>query len=153
MNMYGDQFSPESVLNEQVARQIFGLLGEVCPLVVIMDMAGNCRPSDTERFAGLNISESYLRELRCKIDDGYEPVVTELDGCGIVASQLSSEKTDFGYVILAFEQCGPEATLGGIDLIELVLNQFNLIATLIEKNSSLIELQAKHMSGQVSPMN
>jgi hypothetical protein len=147
MDMYGDQFSAESVLSEQVARQIFGLLGDVCPLVIIMDMAGHCRPSDTERFAELGVSESYLSELRSKIDDGYEPVITELDGCAIVAGQLSSERTDFGYVVLAFEQCGPEATLGGIDLVELVLNQFNLIATLIEKNNSLIELQTKQMSG------
>jgi hypothetical protein len=59
---------------------------------------------------------------------------------------LVTEQTNCGYVILALPQYSPESTLKNIDLIEILLNQVTLIAKLIEKNSLLYKLQAKHYS-------
>jgi len=144
MDIYESLCSPGFVLTEQIARQIFEVLPERGPIVVIIDMEGNSRPSDPEEFAKLNISESFLKELCVKIDDGAEPVVTGANDCSVIAAQLATEQSNFGYVIIALPQYSPESTLINIDLIEALLNQINLIAKLIEKNNLLYEVQMKH---------
>ncbi|UCC98622.1 MAG: hypothetical protein JSW66_01755 [Phycisphaerales bacterium] len=144
MNMYESLSSPSFVLNEQIARQVFEVLPERGPLVLIMDRRGNSWPSDSEEFAKLNISESFLKELRSKIDDGAEPVVTQAEDCSIIAAELTTEQSDCGYVIVALPNYSPESTLINIDLIEMLLSQFSLIARLIEKNNLLYEAQMKY---------
>ena len=146
MDMYDSLFSAGCVLNEQIARQIFDILPEGGPVMVITDKDGNFWPSDSERFSKLNISESFLKEIRTKIDDGAEPLITQADDCSIIAAQLATEQTNCGYVIVALPQYGPESTLINTDLIEILLNQISLIAKLIEKNNLLYELQMKQFS-------
>jgi hypothetical protein len=146
MDMYDSLFSPAGILNEQIARQIFNILPEQGLVMLIMDKDGSCWPSNSEEFSQLNISESFLREICGKIDDGAEPVVTQSDDCSIIAAQLATERTDCGYAVILLPHYSPESTLVNIDLIEVVLNQIGLIATLIEKNNLLYELQMKHYS-------
>lgn len=146
MNMYGSLISPGCILNEQVARQVFDILPESGPIMVIMDRDGNCWPSNSEEFSKLNISESFLRELCAKIDDGIEPVITHTDDSSIVAAQLATERTNCGYVIIALPQYNPESTMVNINLIETLLNQTSLIAKITEKNNLLYELQMKQSS-------
>ena len=143
MNIYESLSSPSFMLNEQIARQVFEVLPEPGPLVLIMDKRGNSWPSDSEEFAKLNISESFLKELCAKIDDGAEPVVTQAEDCSIVATELTTEHHDCGYVIVALPNYSPESTLANIDLIETLLGQFSLIARLIEKNNRLYESQVR----------
>ena len=147
MNMYDSLFSSSCALNEQIARQIFDILPEQGPVMIIMDREGNCWPSDSEKFSSLNISESFLKEVCDKIDDGDEPIVTQISDCSVVAAQLTTERTNCGYVIIALPKYSPESTLVNIDLIEILLNQTALIARLIEKNNLLYELQMKHSPG------
>jgi len=147
MNIYDSLFSsPGGMLNEQIARQLFEVMPERGAIIVIMDKEGNCWPSDSERFGKLNISESFLREVCAKIDDGTEPVVTEVNECGLVGAQLATERTNCGYVVIVLPQYSPESTLVNIDLIEIIFNQIELIAKLIEKNNLLYELQMKQFS-------
>jgi hypothetical protein len=143
MNMYGSLVSPGCILNEQVARQVFDILPDGGPIMVIMDRDGNCWPSNSEEFSKLNISESFLRELCAKIDDGTEPVITSPNGLSIIAAQLATEQTNCGYVIVALPQYNPESTMANINLIETILSQTSLIAKLIEKNNLLYELHNK----------
>jgi len=144
MDMYDSLFSSSCVLNEQIARQIFDILPEHGPIMVIMDRDGNCWPSDSDKFSKLDVGESFLKELCAKIDDGAEPVVTQESDCSIIAAQLATDRTNCGYVIIALPQYSPESTLVNIDLIEILLNQLGLIAKLIEKNNTLCERQVKH---------
>jgi len=146
MDIYDSLFSPSGGLNEQIAQQIFDVLPEDGPIMIIMDREGNCRSSNSEKFSTLNISESFLRELCAKIDDGAEPVVTQTDDFSIIATQLATEQTNCGYVIIVLPQYSPESTLININLIEILLNQTGLIAKLIEKNNLLHELQMKQFS-------
>src|SRR4030042_147544 len=150
MNLNESLSSPVFMLNEQIARQVFEVLPEQGPILLIMDRDGNSWPSDSEEYAKLNISESFLKELCAKIDDGAEPVVTQINDCSIVAAQLATERSNCGSGIIALPQYGPESTLINIDLIEMLLSQLNLIAKLIEKNNLLYEVQLKHyrMCGQ-----
>lgn len=143
MNVYESSSSRNFVLNEQIARQIFEVLPERGPLMLIMDRDGNNWPSDSSELAKLDMSESFLKELCAKIDDGAEPVVTQVNDCSIIAAQLATEHTNCGYVLVALPQYSPESTLINIDLIEIVLNQLSLIARLIEKSNLIHEMQMK----------
>jgi len=143
MGMYESLSSPGFMLNEQVARQVFEILPERGPIMLIMDRNGNSWPSDSGEFTKLNINESFLKELCAKIDDGAEPVLTQAKDCSVIAAQLATERSNCGYVIILLPQYGPESTLINIDLIEMLLNQTGLIAKLIEKNNLLYEVQMK----------
>jgi hypothetical protein len=144
MNLHESLSSQSFMLNEQIARQVFEVLPEEGPILLIMDRNGHSWPSDSGKFAKLNMSESFLKELCAKIDDGAEPVVTQINDCSIVAAQLATERSNCGYVIMALPQYNPESTLINTDLIEILLSQFSLIAKLIEKNNLLYETQMKH---------
>jgi len=143
MNLHESVSSPGFVLNEQIARQVFEVLPEQGPILVITDRDGHMWPSDTEAYTKLNISEQFLKELCAKIDDGSEPIITQINECSIVAAQLATERSNCGYVIIALPQYSPESTLINIDLIEMLLSQLSLIAKLIEKNNLLYEVQMK----------
>jgi hypothetical protein len=144
MNIYESVSSPSFMLNEQIARQVFEILPESGPLVMIMDTEGNSWPSNSDDFAKRNISESFLKRICAKIDDGAEPVMTQFDECSIVAAQLATDNSNCGYVIIALPKYGPESTLANIELIEILLYQLSLIARLIEKHNRLYEVQMKH---------
>ncbi len=144
MNIYESLSTSDFMLNEHIARQVFEVLPEQGPLMLIMDKNGNSWPSDSQKFDELNISESFLKELCAKIDDGAEPVVTQAGECSIIAAQLATDNSNCGYAIIALPQYSPESTLVNIDLIEVLLNQLGLIAKLIEKNNLLYEVQMKH---------
>ncbi len=156
MDVSNSLLSPVATLNEQIARQIFDLLPERGPVMIIMDREGHCWPSDSEQFSKLNISKTFLKEICGKVDDGAEPIVTQVNDCSVVAAQLATEQTNCGYVLIAMPQYSPESTLVNIDLVEIVLSQINLIAKLIEKNNLLYELQMKQLSvygGGETPTN
>lgn len=144
MYLHESVSSPGFVLNEQIARQVFEVLPEKGPILMITDREGHMWPSDTDAYTKLDISEQFLKELCAKIDDGAEPVITQVGDCSIVAAQLATDRSNCGYVIVALPQNNPESTLINIDLIEILLSQFNLIARLIEKNNLIYEVQMKH---------
>ena len=144
MNISQSLSSPGFMLTGQITRQIFEVLPERGPLLIIMDTNGNSQPSEPEEFAKLNISESFLKEICISIDDGAEPVITSSNDCSIVAGQLATEDSNYGYVFVVLPQYNPESTLLHIDLIEMLLNQIGLIARLIEKNNFHYEVQMKH---------
>jgi hypothetical protein len=143
MDTYESLFSPSFVINEQIARQIFEVLPEEGPIIAIIDKNGNIWPSNSEEFDKLDLSESFLKELCAKIDDGAEPVITGSNDCSIIAVQLATQRNNCGYVVIALPQYSPESTLININLIEILLNQFSLIARLIEKNNHLYEVQMR----------
>jgi hypothetical protein len=143
MNMYNSLFSPIAMLNEQVARHVFETIFEQGPLVVIKDADGNCWPSNSQKFESLNLSKQWLTHFCSKINDGVEPLVSHIQNHGIVGSQLVGDHTKCGYILMAMEEPGPESMLAKMELVEMILNQFNLIAKLIEKCNSLYQTQAK----------
>jgi len=141
MTMYNSIFSRNCILSEQIARQVFNVLPDQGPMMVIMDRDGHVWPSDSARFSKLNPSEAVLKDLCAKIDDGAEPVVGQVGDYSVVASQLATDNCNCGYVIIALPKSGPESTLANMDLVEIILNEVGLIARLIEKNNLLYEHQ------------
>ncbi len=135
---------PSSFLSEQAARHIFEIMPESGAVMVILDKEGNCWPSDSEKFSGLLLDQSILRQICQKIDDGQEPVISQHQDCSIVGAQLATSKINCGYVIIALPQYSPESALINLEIIEILLNQVNLIAKLLEKNNMLYELLLRH---------
>lgn len=147
MDIHNSLHSSSSLLNEQVARQMFQILPEGGPMMVIFDRHGNCWPSDTEAFGSLGISQIELREICSRIDDGQEPVMTQIGDHSVVATQLATDHTNCGYIIVALPQHSPEATLANSELIEIVLNQTGLILKLIERNNRLFQRRSLSPGG------
>jgi hypothetical protein len=145
MDAFGAVYSPSCVLNEQIARQIFDILPEDGPVMMIVSRQGNHWPSDAEGFAKLHISDGFIKELCAKVDDGDEPVITQISDFSMVATALATERTNCGYILLALPQYSPESTLANITLIEILLSQVGLIAHLIEQNNLLYERQTKQL--------
>ena len=143
MDIYNAMFSQTFIFNEQIARQIFDVIPEQGPVVLIVDSDGNIWPSDSEKFHNLNIDQSFIKELCMKIDDGVEPVIAQENECSFIASQLATERNNCGYIILALPQYTSDSVFTNINLIEVILNQFSLIAKLIEKNNHFYEIQVK----------
>jgi hypothetical protein len=136
--------SATHVLNEQIAQQVFDVLPERGPVVVLLDRDGTCWPSSAEEFAKLNLSETLLKDLRAKIDDGAEPVITQVGDVSVVIAQLSTDRTNCGYVVVALPRHSPESTVTNIDLVETLLNQITLIARLIEKSNLWTRSHVSH---------
>ena len=145
MNIYQSLFSPSFVLNEQIARQIFEVLPEEGIIMLIKDRNGNSWPSDSEGFASLNITESFMDNICSQIDDGVEPVISKINNCSIIATQLTTEQNHCGYVILALPGYDSKLTVQNINLIEMILSQISLIAQLLEKNNRLYEAKVHNL--------
>jgi len=144
MDINKSLYRPVFTLTERIVSQIFEVLPDKGPLLIIMDTNGNSRPSDPEEFSRLSISESFLKEVCIAVDDGVEPVIASSNGCSFIAGQLATEENNYGYVFVVLPQNNPESILEQFDLIEMLLNQISLIAELIEKNNLPYEVQQKH---------
>ena len=145
MDMLGSSYSPSCVLNEQIARQVFDLLPEDGPMIIIVSRQGNCWPSDAEGFTKLGISDGYIKDLCNKINDGEEPIITQVNDFSIVATALATERNDCGYILIVLPHYSPESTMANIGLIEILLSQVGLIAHLIEQSNMLYERQMKQL--------
>ncbi len=146
MDMYDNLFSQGCLLNEQVARQIFEIFPDTGVVMLIVDREGHHWPSNSDAFAKLNINETTINDICEKIDDGAEPLITQIDEISLISSQLVTDRTNCGYVIIAMPKQSPESAMANIDLLEIILNQVSLIAKLIEKNNLLYELQQKNQN-------
>ncbi len=142
-NLFSDKGIHARLLSEQIAMRMSEILDDEGPVVIIMDKEGYFWVSNSEKFSKLGISDTFLKEVNNKIDDGNEPLVMQANDSSIIAAQLATDKTNCGYVIVILPNHTPESAIANIELIEIVLNQMNLIAKLIEKNTLLYELQMK----------
>jgi hypothetical protein len=137
-------FSATHLLNEQIARQLFEVLPEQGPILAIVDRDGSVWSSDPDEFAKLNLREAHLKELRAKVDDGAEPVLTQVGDTSVTVAQLATDRTNCGYVVLALGRHDPETILTNIDLVEALLGQIALIARLIERGRILTTSHVNH---------
>jgi hypothetical protein len=145
MDLHNTVASTHSQLNEQIARNVFDALPERGPIVAIIDRTGQCFPSHPQQFAELNLSASLLADLRAKVDDGVEPIFTHAGDTSLTVTQLATENTGCGYLLVAIPRCGSELTQTNLDLLETLLNQITVVASLVERNHVLNEMQAKYL--------
>ena len=145
MDTFGLVYSPSFALNEQIARQIFDILPEDGPVMIIVSPNGDFWPSNSEEFGKLGISDGFIKELCAKVDDGDEPIITQVNECSLIATALVTERTNCGYIILGLPNYNPESTLANLTLLEILLSEVGLIAHLIEQNNILYQRQMSHL--------
>ncbi|MEN6576658.1 MAG: hypothetical protein ABFD90_09965 [Phycisphaerales bacterium] len=153
MELCHTKTSDTHILTEQVAREVFDVLPEQGLMLVIMDRDGSYWPSHPEEFAGMGIGDEFLRDLRAKVDDGAEPVITQVGEASVTMAQLATDQTNCGYVVVILPRYSPESTLTNLDLVETLLNQVTLIARLVEKTSILTQGRENHYSGLAFSVN
>jgi hypothetical protein len=141
MDTFGLVYSPGLALNEQIARQIFDILPEDGPVMIIVSSKGDFWPSNSEAFSKFNLSDEFIKDLCSKVDDGYEPVITQVNECSIMATSLVTDRTNCGYIILCLPTYTPESTLANLTILEILLSQVGLIAHLVEQNNLLYQRQ------------
>jgi hypothetical protein len=145
MDTFGLVYSPGFALNEQIARQIFDILPEDGPMMIIVSPKGEFWPSSSETFSKLNLSDEFIKDLAAKVDDGYEPVITQVNDCSIIAASLVTDRTNCGYIILGLPTYTPESTMANLTILEILLSEIGLIAHLIEQNNLLYHRQMNQL--------
>ena len=143
MDTYDAMFSAAYVLNEQIAQQMFEVLPEGGPVLAIVDGGGHYWASDPEAFAQLNVVETLLDDLRAQVDDGAEPAMVQMGDATVMVTQLHTEETNCGYLVLAVPRYNRDMTQTDLDLIEVLLSQITLVARLIEKCSQRSDMQMR----------
>jgi hypothetical protein len=144
MDICNTTVSATHLLNEQVARQVFEVLPERGPVLIFMDRDGSCWASNPEELTKFNLGVTLLRELRAKVDDGAEPVITQVGDVSVTIAQLATDRANYGYVVVALPHHSPECTLTHLDLVEALLSQISLIARLTEKSNMLVKSHVSH---------
>ncbi len=146
MDIYEELFSSNAMLNEQIIRELTSLCGEHSPLFAIVDENGGRWPENDTRMHELLDKTSHLDSIISRIDDGGDPVVTQVEDYAMVATQLAVGQIDCGYLLVFLPGYGPESTMANIDTIEMIISMAALVGRLIDKNNQLHRNQLKHLS-------
>ena len=134
------------MLNQQIASVVFSCLPEDGPLAVILDGHGQYWPSDAARYSAM-FSQSYsLEGIIARIDDGDDPVISDIDGTAIVACELVTKNGHCGYVVLALDGYTQESAVENIDLIDTIMSLMSLVGGLIEKTNKMQGIQMKNLN-------
>ena len=147
MDLCNTKASDTHDLTEQIAREVFDVLPDRGPMLVIMDRDGECWFSHPEEFASLGVADTLLQDLRAKVDDGAEPVITQVGETSVTMAQLATDQTQCGYVVVVLPQYSPESALTHIDLVETLINEVTLIGRLVEKTAILARGHVNHYGG------
>ncbi len=153
MDLCNTKTSDTHVLSEQIAQEVFEMLPERGPILGFMDRTGEFWSSHPEEFAQLGIGETFLQDLRAKVDDGVEPVLSQVGETSVTMAQLATDQTRCGYVVVILPRYSPESALTNIDLVETLLNEITLIARLVEKTNTLAKGQVNHYKGLAYSVN
>ena len=143
MDTYDAMFSAAYVLNEQIARHVFEALPEGGPVLAIVDGGGHYWASDPEAFAQLNLVETLLGDLQAQVDDGVEPAMVQMGDATVAVTQLHTDETNCGHLVLAVPRYDANLTQSALDLTDALLSQITLVAKLVERCSQLSDMQAK----------
>lgn len=150
MNIYDTLFSASDMFSEQVARQVFDTIGEDGPFVTIIDESGVCQSSDETRFGEVFDDTAVLNNLLSRIGDGCGPVTACINDCGVIAGQLRVGMGHHGHVIIGLNGYSIDSTVANYDLGEMLLNQINTIASLLDKCNQLHHRQLNQSSQSIS---
>ncbi|MFA6186740.1 MAG: hypothetical protein WC770_05955 [Phycisphaerae bacterium] len=131
--------SCEAVI-ERTAQMMFDNIGGSDIILAVLGRDGSCTSNRPDVFAKVFENQGLLRDLCSKIDDGCEHLISRINDCLIVGSSLSSGTTPLGHVIMLLPGYSPEKSFEYLDFIEIIMEQFSLLAGVIEQNQHLAGL-------------
>ncbi|MFA6176304.1 MAG: hypothetical protein WC765_06975 [Phycisphaerae bacterium] len=149
--------SSRDVVIEQTAQMMFDNIGSSDIVLAVLGRDGSCTSSRPEVFAKVFANQGLLRDLCSKIDDGCEHLISRIDDCLIIGSSLLSGVNPIGYVIMLLPGYSPEKSFEYLDFIEIIMEQFSLLAGVVEQNQHLAGLsraaQADSFVGVLAGVN
>lgn len=150
MNIYDELFCSNAMLNEQIMRELESLCCECGPLFAIVDGRGNVWSGENQEVEGMLSDREHVERIISRIDDGGDPVISQMGEWGVVGTQLEIGQVECGYLLVLLPNYGPECTMANMGLIETLINQVLLIGRLIDKNNQLHRGKLKELSGSMA---
>jgi hypothetical protein len=122
---------------ERIAELIFNKFDDTDIVLAILGRDGSFIANEPEAFGKVFPVHRLLEELCAKIDDGCEPLISQVDGHLVAASDISTDSGSIGYAVILLPSDNPEKSIEYHNFIEIILEQFSLIAALVETNQQL----------------
>ena len=106
-------------------------------IVAILGRTGSYVSNKLDVFEKVFADQRILAELCRRIDDGQEPLITHIDSYLLAAKAVTSGSDNIGYAVILLPACTFEKSFSCLDYIEIILDQFSLIAGLLGQNQHL----------------
>jgi hypothetical protein len=121
----------------QIAQAVFDGFDNTDIVVAILNRSGSYVSNRLDIFERVFAEQRLLDELCRRVDDGQEPLISQIDGYLVAACGLSSGFDGIGYAIMLLPGDSFGKSFEHLDFIEIILEQFSLVAGLIEQNQQL----------------
>jgi hypothetical protein len=136
-SIYQAILSSSHTLIEQVGRVMAPEQSGFGPFWVLLDKNKSVRAGDRKRLSETIEDSELLHRVCSRVDDGFEPAICEAGSGVVAAGQFRTERTNCGYMVLVLPGYCYETAEANADLIEMLMTQFVLLASTIEKNNQL----------------
>jgi hypothetical protein len=133
MNIFDAISTSNDLVTGHIASNVFSVLPEDGPSVVIIDRHGHRYTSEPDALLTRGVTEEAIHDLCSRIDDGYEPIITKSGDTTLVGTHLTTDRCNYGYVLVLLKDYCPVTAMSNITLFETILGQMNLVARLTER--------------------
>ncbi len=148
MDIYETLFSSAMILNEQIAHELFTDTPESGPILAIFDPQGNHWSADEAVFEQVFHKSGQIPQICRRVDDSGQPVISMIEDWSVIASELNVGTENCGYIFIFLPDYTPEMTMQSLSLVELLFQQVETIAALINKNNKLHKEKLKTLSAK-----
>jgi hypothetical protein len=121
----------------QIAQVVFDSFANTDIVLAILNHNGSYVSNKLDIFERVFAERQLLDEFCRRVDDGQEPLFSQIDSYFIAACGISNGFDGIGYAVMLLPVCSFRSTPENFDFIEIILEQFSLIAGLIERNQQL----------------
>jgi hypothetical protein len=153
MNIFDAISTSNDLVTGHIASNIFSVLPEDGPGVVIVDRHGHRYTSEPGLLSSRGITDDSMRDLLARVDDGSEPVILKSGEATLVGTNLTTDRCNYGYVMIILKDYCPVTALANVMLLETILAQMNLVARLTERICDKVDDAKSHLSWATSCLN
>ena len=139
--LYKSLISGTETLMAQLQGHLFGMTEPEGPVLILVDSQHQFCLNHPGRAGFLQDDPDILSILCEQIDDGYDPCVYAVEGGAVIGTQLATESTDCGYLLIFMPGYRTDTVQENMDLFEIILAQTQVICHLLEKNNQLHHAQ------------
>lgn len=138
-------YKDAKMIIDRIARTVLESFEESNVILAIVDREGCYVSSQIDVFEEVFADPQMLDEMCRKIDDGCEPLTTQMGNYFVAGASIN----DIGYSILLVPNYAPEKTAAYSDFIEIVLSQISMLAekTLPDSETSRFAYNSELLAG------
>jgi hypothetical protein len=121
----------------QIAQVVFDSFANTDIVLAVLNHNGSYVSNRLDVFEQVFAERTLLDGICRRVDDGQEPVLTQISGFLVAATGISSGLDGMGYAVMLLPARSFEGAFEHLDFIEIILEQFSIIGGLIEQNQQL----------------